>query len=148
VFVVFVLLFGGLADAPIQFRLKVSNMPYHSSLVELIKLIKAGDLQGIQRLPGLTAAAKAIDQYGCTALRVAARQGKDSITTELLSAGANVNAVDSEGATPLYVAASARPAQCSCCWQQEQTRVNPAAGSRQHPYTKQLLMKTSASSTY
>jgi ankyrin repeat protein len=105
--------------------LKVSNMPYHSSLNELIKLIKAGDVQGIQRLPGLAAAAKATDQYGCTALHVAARQGKDSITTELLRAGANLNAVDNEGATPLYVAVRFRKAST--------VHGAAAAGSRSKP---------------
>ena len=47
-----------------------------------------------------------MDNYGSTALHLAAWQGKDAVATQLVNANANVNAVDNTGDTPLHYAAA------------------------------------------
>lgn len=71
---------------------------------DILERIRYGSIQASQ-LPA--AAATATDRNGSTALHVAAQWGRDSICTALISAGADLDAEDDKGDTPLHAALSA-----------------------------------------
>jgi ankyrin repeat protein len=69
-------------------------MASSSTLSELLKLMKVGDVESVRQFPPLSAAVTATDHNGSTALHVAAWQGRDSIAMDLITAGSNLDALD------------------------------------------------------
>jgi ankyrin repeat protein len=73
-------------------------------LDNLFKFILFDDLEAVNKLAALPALVAATNEKGRTPLHMAAAGSKERIITELVRAGADLDAVDGDGSTPLHAA--------------------------------------------
>jgi ankyrin repeat protein len=81
---------------------------------EILEAVKAGDAERVEAL-ARGGAAREADAEGVTALMLAANRGRLDMVRALVAAGADVNAADARGFTPLFHA----------CYNSEEDRGHP-----------------------
>ncbi len=108
---------------------------------------ESAQLRVVQKMLKAGADVNAQSRYnGATALHIAADTWDEAITKLLIEAGANVNAKDKEGRTPLDVARSDKPA--GYCWWGDgvgnEGRCRPPRDKPRSDKVKELLQKAGA----